>query len=312
MGKGLRYEQRRLNQHDRRPNPVCIPCRRRRRIRHPGHPRRSPAHRPATALPVGHQRCRMADPRPARAGRDRTRPADHLPPPRHRGRDPLPRPHRLPVGRAAGRLPPPQAGLPLLQDLDRATERSTACTTACGNRSANRSRAVTGSRRPRWSTPSRYAARTPSAGPSRGYDAGKKVNGRKRHIAVDTCGLLLAVLVTAASVQDRDGARPLLWALRRLLPHHPPGLGRRRLRRPARRLGRHPPRPDRADRRETRRADHLRRPAPQMGGRTHLLLDQPVPTHRPRLRTATRPPRRDGPVGHDHRHDPTPRPPPTT
>jgi transposase len=49
---------------------------------------------------------------------------------------------------------------------------------------------------------------------SRGYDAGKKVNGRKRHIAVDTGGLLLAVLVTAASVQDRDAARVLLWRLR--------------------------------------------------------------------------------------------------
>jgi transposase len=48
---------------------------------------------------------------------------------------------------------------------------------------------------------------------SRGYDAGKKVNGRKRHIAVDTLGLLLCVLVTPASVQDRDGARPLLEAL---------------------------------------------------------------------------------------------------
>lgn len=45
---------------------------------------------------------------------------------------------------------------------------------------------------------------------SRGWDAGKKVNGRKRHIAVDTLGLLICVLVTAASVQDRDGARPLL------------------------------------------------------------------------------------------------------
>jgi putative transposase len=53
---------------------------------------------------------------------------------------------------------------------------------------------------------------------SRGYDAGKRVNGRKRHIAVDTCGLLLAVLVTGASVQDRDGARPLLWALHGCFP----------------------------------------------------------------------------------------------
>ncbi len=53
---------------------------------------------------------------------------------------------------------------------------------------------------------------------SRGYDAGKKINGRKRHIAVDTCGLLLAVLVTGAHVQDRDGARPLLWALHACFP----------------------------------------------------------------------------------------------
>ena len=43
-------------------------------------------------------------------------------------------------------------------------------------------------------------------------------NGRKRHIAVDTCGLLLAVLVTGAHVQDRDGARPLLWALHTCFP----------------------------------------------------------------------------------------------
>src|SRR5260370_16584407 len=53
---------------------------------------------------------------------------------------------------------------------------------------------------------------------SRGYDAGKKINGRKRHIAVDTIGLLLTVLITAADVQDRDGARPLLWNLRKAFP----------------------------------------------------------------------------------------------
>ena len=52
----------------------------------------------------------------------------------------------------------------------------------------------------------------------RGYDAGKKVNGTKRHLAVDTVGLLLTVLVTAASVQDRDAAKPLLWNLRRAFP----------------------------------------------------------------------------------------------
>jgi transposase len=52
----------------------------------------------------------------------------------------------------------------------------------------------------------------------RGYDPGKKINGTKRHLAVDTTGLLLTVLVTAASVQDRDAARPLLWNLRRAFP----------------------------------------------------------------------------------------------
>ncbi len=52
----------------------------------------------------------------------------------------------------------------------------------------------------------------------RGYDAGKKINGTKRHLAVDTIGLLLTVLVTAASVQDRDAAKPLLWNLRKAFP----------------------------------------------------------------------------------------------
>ena len=44
----------------------------------------------------------------------------------------------------------------------------------------------------------------------RGYDAGKKVKGRKRHILVDTTGLLLMVVVHAANIQDRDGAKPVL------------------------------------------------------------------------------------------------------
>jgi putative transposase len=47
----------------------------------------------------------------------------------------------------------------------------------------------------------------------RGYDAGKKINGRKRHIVVDTMGLLLLVLVLPASIQDRDGAKGLFAAL---------------------------------------------------------------------------------------------------
>ncbi len=53
---------------------------------------------------------------------------------------------------------------------------------------------------------------------SRGYDAGKKVNGRKRHLVVDTLGLLIVVLVTAASVQDRDGGIRVLDRAKMAMP----------------------------------------------------------------------------------------------
>ncbi|MFD8726361.1 IS5 family transposase, partial [Streptomyces sp. NPDC059629] len=56
------------------------------------------------------------------------------------------------------------------------------------------------------------AASVPAA--TRGFDGGKKVNGRKRHIVVDTLGLLLAVMVTAASVTDREAGGTLLARLR--------------------------------------------------------------------------------------------------
>src|SRR4051812_28291453 len=51
-----------------------------------------------------------------------------------------------------------------------------------------------------------------------GYDAGKKIKGRKRHILVDTLGLLLNVVVHPADIQDRDGAFHLLRRARRLFP----------------------------------------------------------------------------------------------
>jgi putative transposase len=54
---------------------------------------------------------------------------------------------------------------------------------------------------------------TNQGGPERGYDAGKKVKGRKRHILVDTLGLLLVIVVPAAGVQDRDGAKLVLQRL---------------------------------------------------------------------------------------------------
>lgn len=52
--------------------------------------------------------------------------------------------------------------------------------------------------------------RTTRQGGVRGYDAGKKVLGRKRHLLVDTDGLILKVRVHAADIQDRDGARLVL------------------------------------------------------------------------------------------------------
>ncbi|MEU5937307.1 transposase [Micromonospora sp. NPDC047187] len=47
---------------------------------------------------------------------------------------------------------------------------------------------------------------------SRGYDAGKKINGRKRFIVTDTLGLLVTVWVLAASWHDQDGAKGALLA----------------------------------------------------------------------------------------------------
>lgn len=51
------------------------------------------------------------------------------------------------------------------------------------------------------------SVRTTRRGGVRGYDAGKKILGRKRHLLVDTDGLILKVRVHAADLQDRDGAR---------------------------------------------------------------------------------------------------------
>ena len=52
----------------------------------------------------------------------------------------------------------------------------------------------------------------------RGFDAAKKVNGRKRHVVVDTMGLLLLVVITSAGMQDRDGARTLLEKVKMVMP----------------------------------------------------------------------------------------------
>ena len=60
---------------------------------------------------------------------------------------------------------------------------------------------------------------SPQGGP-KGYDAAKKIKGRKRHLVTDTLGLLIAVLVTAAGIQDRDAAMPAM----ELAKHKVPGI----------------------------------------------------------------------------------------
>jgi transposase len=59
---------------------------------------------------------------------------------------------------------------------------------------------------------------TGEGGQARGYDAGKRTRGRKRHIVTDTLGLLLAVMVTSASVQDRHGGKAILERLAARFP----------------------------------------------------------------------------------------------
>jgi putative transposase len=56
-------------------------------------------------------------------------------------------------------------------------------------------------------------AKTTEVGGERGYDGGKKITGRKRHLVVDTLGLILAVVVHSAGEQDQDGARRVLTLL---------------------------------------------------------------------------------------------------
>lgn len=62
------------------------------------------------------------------------------------------------------------------------------------------------------------SVKTTESGGISGYDAGKKIKGRKRHIITDTLGLMLFVLIHAADVQDRDGAPDVLRAIRYRFP----------------------------------------------------------------------------------------------
>jgi putative transposase len=62
------------------------------------------------------------------------------------------------------------------------------------------------------------ATKTTEAGGIRGFDGAKKVNGRKRHILVDTLGLILKVVVHPADVQDREGGKLVLEGIKQAYP----------------------------------------------------------------------------------------------
>jgi len=62
------------------------------------------------------------------------------------------------------------------------------------------------------------SVKTTESGGICGYDAGKKIKGRKRHILTDTCGFLVFILVHGADIQDRDGAVDVLKAIRQRFP----------------------------------------------------------------------------------------------
>jgi len=60
--------------------------------------------------------------------------------------------------------------------------------------------------------------KTTESGGISGYDAGKRINGRKRHIVTDTCGFMLGLVVHSAGIQDRDGAPLVLKSVGRSHP----------------------------------------------------------------------------------------------
>lgn len=139
---------------------------------------------------------------------------------------------------------------------------------------------------------------------SRGFDAGKKINGRKRHIAVDVNGSLLAVVVTAANVGDRMGAKLLVIALLNICTRlkliwadsgydgapltgwiaSVAGATLQII--------------------KTHRTARVSGPAAQVGGRTQLRVAAAIPAAGPGLRTAHRASRGHGVLGHRAAHDP--------
>ena len=138
-------------------------------------------------------------------------------------------------------------------------------------------------------------------------DGGKRTNGVKRHIAVDVNGLLLAVVVTAASIQDRDAAHRLLAALRGSFSTIPlvwadGGYPGRLL------IGPKTFSPLLCRSSNASPAPLVSTSGPAFEWSRELIVDRRAPPLRARLRNQTRPPRSHGPPRHDHDHDQATRP----
>ena len=142
-----------------------------------------------------------------------------------------------------------------------------------------------------------------------GFDGGKKIKGRKRHVAVDSNGWLLAVLVTAASVQDRDGGHRLVALLRErfstiTLVWADGGYAGRLVAWAAAVLALTVTVVKRSD----KLSGFVVLPRRWVVERSFRLA-QPPPAPGPRLRAAARAPRGHAALGHHHDHDPAVGPP---
>jgi transposase len=132
-----------------------------------------------------------------------------------------------------------------------------------------------------------------------GYDAGKKVKGRKIHALVDTEGLPLRVVVHSAAIQDRDGAALVFDRIRQRfnwleLVWADGGYNAGQVKRAAAAGG---------DRQTSRRQFRIYRPAASLGRRTDLFVVRPKPTSGQGLREPCRHPRRlHHPRLHPDRH----------
>ena len=152
------------------------------------------------------------------------------------------------------------------------------------------------------------SVKTTESGGPRGWDAAKRLKGRKRHVAVDTDGLLLGILVHAADIQDADGLGDLLKRAETTL-RLAPGRVRRQHLQSACGLARLLSGGSGADHRSPPRRHHrLCRAAAPLGGRKIARLVRPMAPAVQGLRGAARGLRGNGHPGRDPPHAPPPRP----